>query len=85
MSVSLPPDLEQFVRQELASGGYTSEDEILLEGLRLLQKRKKRLQHLQNDIQIGLDQLDQGEGALLDMEVVRAKVTQRLNEEAQEL
>ena len=85
MSVSLPPDLEQFVRQELASGGYTSEDEILLEGLRLLQKRKKRLQHLQNDIQIGLDQLDQGEGDLLDMEVVKAKVAQRLNEEAQEL
>ena len=85
MSVSLPPDLEQFVRQELANGGYTSEDEILLEGLRLLQERKKRLQNLQKDIRIGLDQLDRGEGVLLDMEEIKEKVTQRLSEEAQEL
>ena len=85
MSVSLPPDLEEFVRQELAGGGYSSEDEILLEGLRLLQERKKRLQCIQSDIQIGLDQLDRGEGVPLDMDVVKEKVTQRLNEEAQEI
>lgn len=84
MSVSLPPDLEKFVRQELASGEYASEEEILQEGLRLLQDRKQRLEQLRSDIQVGLDQLDRGEGAPLDMEAIKAKVADRLEEEPHE-
>ncbi len=36
----LPQELEQFVQQELASGRYASEDELVAEALRLLQAQR---------------------------------------------
>ena len=38
MPQTLPEDLERFVRHELASGRYGSTQELLIEGLRLLQR-----------------------------------------------
>lgn len=79
MSVSLPPDLERFVEQQLAGGEYASENEILAEGLRLLRQQKTRRDQLRAEIQIGLDELNRGEGEPLDMDRVREKVAQRLS------
>jgi antitoxin ParD1/3/4 len=64
--------LAQFVEQEVASGKYGSEVDVLCEGLRLLQERQRRLRSLRADIQAGLDQLDRGEGIPLDVEAVIA-------------
>ena len=36
MTEVLPPDLQQFVKQELASGAYQSEEELMVEAVRLL-------------------------------------------------
>jgi putative addiction module CopG family antidote len=40
MNVSLPLSLEEFVRQRVASGDFKSPDEVVCEGLRLLQDRE---------------------------------------------
>jgi len=37
----LPSDLETFVQEEIASGKYQSEDELVTEALRLLKKHKE--------------------------------------------
>ncbi len=42
----LPTDLAQFVQQELASGMYQSEDELMAEALRLLKERVSRREAL---------------------------------------
>ena len=41
MEVNLPPELETFVGEQVASGGYTSSDEVLAEGLALLQAQRE--------------------------------------------
>ena len=61
MSDSISPELRQLIQQELAAGRYASEDELLLEAVRLLAERNRRREELQRQIQIGRDQLDRGE------------------------
>jgi antitoxin ParD1/3/4 len=60
MPDSLPPELQQFVDQELASGRYQSTAAVICAGLRLL--HDLRLHELRQDIKAGLQQLDRGEG-----------------------
>ena len=61
MPGSLPPDLEEFVNQEVMAGAYETRDQVLAEGVRLLQERTRKLQRLRGDIQTGLEQLERGE------------------------
>jgi antitoxin ParD1/3/4 len=60
MPEPLPPELQQFVEQELASGRYRSVDDVICDGLRLLRERK--LHELRREIDAGLEQLERGEG-----------------------
>jgi antitoxin ParD1/3/4 len=66
MNVSLTPELEELVAQKVQSGRYQSASEVVREGLRLLEDqdrlRAARLQEVGRKIQVGLDQLDRGEG-----------------------
>ncbi len=59
MNVNLTPQLEDMVRQKVASGLYTSASEVIREALRLLDDqdrlRAARLEQLRTDIQEGLD------------------------------
>ena len=81
---TIPPDLQQFLDQELASGQYRSADEVICAGLRLL--RDRRLYELRRDIQAGLHQLERGEGIELEdeqalrafLDDVKARGRQRL-------
>jgi len=74
MTHQFPPDLEQFVTDELARGSYTSEDELIAEAVRLLKKRDE----LRADIAQGLEELDRGER--LDADEVFAELRQRAAE-----
>ena len=60
--ISLPDELAQFVDREVASGKFRSQEEVVAEGLRLLQNRERRLDALRADLQLGIDQLDAGQG-----------------------
>jgi len=61
MSNSLPPELSQFVQQEIANGRYQSEAEVICHGLRLLRDREHRREQLHDAVNQGIDQLDAGE------------------------
>lgn len=58
MNVNLTPQLEDMVRQKVASGLYTSASEVVREALRLMdeqdQMRAVRLEQLRGDIKAGL-------------------------------
>ena len=64
MNVSLTPELEAFVKRQLASGLYTSASEVIREGLRLLAEREMlkeaRLEGLRTEIARGLTEADAG-------------------------
>jgi antitoxin ParD1/3/4 len=65
-NVSLPDALDGFVEQQVASGAFPDASEVVSAGLRLLQhradRRAARLERLRAAIQVGLDELDRGEG-----------------------
>jgi antitoxin ParD1/3/4 len=68
MTVEIPPDLQQFVHQVIDNGSFKSETEVVGQALRLLQQRQQKLDELRQEIQLGLEQLDRGEGIELDEE-----------------
>jgi antitoxin ParD1/3/4 len=56
MNISLTPKHEQFVAEKVQSGGYASADEVLREGLRLLEQedeRRRAITCLQKEIEKG--------------------------------
>lgn len=77
MNVSLTPQLEDYLKQKVASGGYHSVSEVMREALRLLEEqdhvKAMKLAALRHDVQAGLDALDNGEGTPLDMAAIKAK------------
>lgn len=58
MNISLTPQLEEMIRQKVASGSYTSASEVVREALRLMELedelRNLKLRQLREDIQEGL-------------------------------
>lgn len=83
MNVSLTPQLEALVKQKVASGRYNSVSEVIREALRILEERDQlqamKLEALRRDIVQGIDSLDQGKGKPLDIEVIKQKGRQQLN------
>jgi len=63
--MSLTTELEQFIQSQVTSGKYTSSEEVILAGIRLLEERERiykgRFEELQREIMIGVEQLDSGE------------------------
>ncbi len=76
MSISLAPELEGFINQQIASGLYNSANEVIREALQLLKEQNElqrmRNEELRREIQKGLDSLDQGKG--LDGPTVMAEL-----------
>ena len=59
MNVNLTPQLEDMVRQKVASGLYTSASEVVREALRLMDEKDRlravKLDQLRQDIRDGLE------------------------------
>jgi antitoxin ParD1/3/4 len=62
MNVSLTPELEKLVNEEVQSGRYKSASEVVREGLRLLEERRAKIVALRRKLARGLEQLDRDEG-----------------------
>lgn len=65
MNVSLTPEIEQFVAEQVAAGRYRSASEAVRDALRLLQEREAergaKLEALRTSVGVGLAELDRGE------------------------
>jgi antitoxin ParD1/3/4 len=76
MTISLAPELEGFINQQVASGLYNSAHEVIREALQLLREQdeltRMRTEELRREIQKGLNSLDQGKG--LDGPTVMAEL-----------
>ncbi|MEH2124389.1 type II toxin-antitoxin system ParD family antitoxin [Nostoc sp.] len=76
MNISLTPELEQLVKDKVNSGRYHSVSEVMGEALRLLDERdriqEQRLAELKAKIQVGIEELERGEG--IDGEEVFAEI-----------
>ena len=88
MNISLTPQLEQWVRDKVASGFYNSASEVVREALRLLNEqdrfREMRLEELRKELQKGIDELDRGAGTPWDKETFLAEARARLEAKQQQ-
>ena len=80
MSLTIPQEYAAFIRDSVASGRFRSEDEAVAEALRLLQRHEKQLAALRADLQVGIDALDAGDVSELDVEDIRRRGQERLNQ-----
>jgi antitoxin ParD1/3/4 len=86
MSLSLTPELEQAIVEKVKSGRYQSVDEVLLEGLRLLEERdraldEQQLEELRQKIAVGTEQIAKGQ--VTDGEIVFEKLRTKIWHEYQ--
>ena len=66
MSHPYPPELQQLLHEGLASGRYQSEEEMLLEAVRLLRQRDTDLDGFKQNLKTRLARLERGEGIELE-------------------
>jgi antitoxin ParD1/3/4 len=81
MNINLTPQLEELVRQKVASGLYTSASEVVREALRLMDEKDRlldaKLHQLRQDVREGLDS---GPAALWDPKDTKGEGRGRLGE-----
>ncbi|MBU0699597.1 MAG: type II toxin-antitoxin system ParD family antitoxin [Proteobacteria bacterium] len=74
MQISLTPRMDQWVSEKVDSGLYSSSNEVILEGLRLLMRledqRQAMIEDLRKEILVGVRQLDSGKAVVFDSSVV---------------
>jgi|GEM_PF-710270 len=61
MTVSLPTPLEEFVHRKVAAGEFHSADEVICEGLRLLQEQEAWRGEARHKIDVGWEQAKSGQ------------------------
>lgn len=74
MTTTLPPDLKQFVQDELASGKFENESELMIRALQYYRELKSRHAALRAEVQASLAESARGESAPLDMNEIKAEV-----------
>ena len=83
MNVDLPPELENVVRQSIASGRYNDASEVMREALRCWVNVRADHDLARAEAAKGFDQLHHGKSAPLDMN--RAKQNAIANAEARRI
>ncbi|NMG46319.1 type II toxin-antitoxin system ParD family antitoxin [Aromatoleum toluvorans] len=77
LNVSLPPELENRVREHVASGLYGSASEVIREALRLFEAYQSvqavSLAALKTDIARGMADVDAGRVGAVDMNAIKAR------------
>jgi antitoxin ParD1/3/4 len=81
MQLSLPPEIEQLVQQQIDSGKYASIVEVIVAGVKLLEQQdiyQGRLQELQQDALVGWEASRRGEvvDGMTAMEQIRTGLRQ---------
>ncbi|MGB3652664.1 MAG: type II toxin-antitoxin system ParD family antitoxin [Rivularia sp. (in: cyanobacteria)] len=81
-SISLTPELEQFIQSQIASGKYSSTEEVITAGIKLLEERENiyqgRFEELKREIAIGVEASERGE--VIDGEIVFRQIEQKLQQ-----
>ena len=77
MATNLSPENEQFIEHIIASGLFHDRDEALNRAVELLKEREELIR----DVNLGIEQLERGEGKILDLQEIHAKIQSRLETE----
>ncbi len=83
MQVTLTKQQEEAVDRLVAAGIFSNKEEAIARSFDWLEEQARRLKALRADVQMGIDQLDRGEGKPFDPEELKRYLLDQLaNEEA---
>ena len=74
MKLAYPPEIDAYVREQIASGRFADETEFATAALRLYRELEQRHQELRSQVQHSIEQAERGEIAPLNMEEIKAEV-----------
>lgn len=84
MDVTIHPDLQKFIEEQIMAGNYSTPDAVINSALAHLQNHvefpPEDLDELKREIQVGIEELERGEGEEWDPEALWAEV-ERLHAE----
>lgn len=66
LHISLPEALKEFALKRVEDGAYSNPSDYVRTLIRADRERQQKLEALRRDIQVGLDELDRGEGIPAD-------------------
>ena len=88
MNITLTPELEQLINEQVRTGMYRTANEVIREGLRLLKERDQRVEALRRDVRAGFEAVEHGEYSEFDernikelAERIKARGRERLDAE----
>jgi Arc/MetJ-type ribon-helix-helix transcriptional regulator len=61
-----PPELGNFIEQQIALGYYQSEEDLVVDAIRIMPKVKDQQREFVEDVRQGMDQLDRDEFSSYD-------------------
>ncbi|MCH7988185.1 MAG: hypothetical protein IID46_03425 [Planctomycetes bacterium] len=80
MSSTYPPDIQAFLKHELASGDFQDETELLTQALKVYRELKTRHTTLRDEIAESIAAADRGEVVPLDIESIKTELSAELDE-----
>jgi len=81
MNRTFPTDLNQFIQDELQTGGYADEDAVLTAALEVFREVRQRHAELRGRVQESLAESHGGEATPLDLDKIRQLLTNRLTQQ----
>ncbi|HEY4313018.1 MAG TPA: type II toxin-antitoxin system ParD family antitoxin [Pirellulales bacterium] len=81
MSYAFPPELDRLVNERMATGLYTSQEELLVDALRALEELDSRHRELRDEVQRRVAKSGKGLSAPLDVEGIMAAGRRMLSAE----
>jgi antitoxin ParD1/3/4 len=81
MPYQIPSDLEQRIQAQIASGQFTSEDDVLREAMDSLERRQRGLEQLRQQVQEADADIVAGRVGPFDAEQTKRNVRERLSQE----
>ncbi|HEU4561583.1 MAG TPA: hypothetical protein VFS20_27405 [Longimicrobium sp.] len=84
MSLNIPPEFERAIRERVESGAYKSVEDVFAARLKALDEwedvQRAKFETLRAEIQVGIEQLDRGEGVDGEeaLQRIRARFAARL-------
>jgi Arc/MetJ-type ribon-helix-helix transcriptional regulator len=58
---ALPPELGEFVEQQIAAGKYHSEEDLVVDAVRILSRLAAQQHEFHDAVRLGMEQLSRGE------------------------
>jgi putative addiction module CopG family antidote len=80
MNNSLPPDIQQRIDAQLASGSFRNEEDVLREALATLERRQHGLAQVREMVAVAEADVTAGRVAPFDREDIKRDVHERLQE-----